>query len=740
MKLATTTSAPIMGGDFGQTSSFGIAYNAKAFRVLSDTLYQNKPGSIVREISCNAMDSHIMAGTPDKPFDIHLPDTTEPYFSVRDYGVGLSDDNVRTVFAVYFSSTKDQSNDVIGAFGLGAKTPFSYTDQFTVTSWFNGTKSLYNCYIGEDGMPNITIMDSSPSNEDTGVEVMLSIRKEDHAVFRKEVASQLRFFPVKPNVINAPGFTFDKIVESSAFLYSDENISISDIQPSYQQPDLWIIQGNVGYPLDFRQISDKVSEQNRGLIEMLRGRITYMHFSIGQIAVTASREALEYNKVTVASINNKLSTIRKSLGEYVKKNVIDSASTDWERIKIINSAPIWGRLVRASNLTFPKCASWTGANEMRIDLTHMCKVIRTNPSTGVQEKVQRVMIQQFTSNAARMDKTVYSSINPKEAPIFMVRDANRDPIRRLKAYMDDNKIFRVVMFVDPDGKYDQAFMDHITENLCGYTDILRLSDTTIPPRVRGSYTPGARVSYYAVEDVTKLNGGIGISTMSPYDDKVSDIFKDSDSDGGYYVPFGYGSLNLDYSSLAVFQIMMENGLIENRPLYAFRESDIAKMLDSKNASKWVSVEAALKEQYAVFAKSDSYIRYLAYTSARRMYTEASSDIRNMLDKLIKIDPAMEVMGQCFTARKRPLYSKLTEYHVFKSALETLNPDFVERVEKLANAFVNKYHTKRKEVFAKYPLLNSYNENAYLGHYISRDVLLESLAAIRYYKDGVKVSL
>lgn len=126
MKLETTNEAVQTSGG-SNSNSFSIAMNGKAFKVLSDTLYKNKIGSIVRELSCNAYDAHIVVGKKDIPFSIHLPDAFEPWFSVQDSGPGLSPEDIKTVFTVYFESTKDQSNDSIGAFGLGAKTPFSYT-------------------------------------------------------------------------------------------------------------------------------------------------------------------------------------------------------------------------------------------------------------------------------------------------------------------------------------------------------------------------------------------------------------------------------------------------------------------------------------------------------------------------------------------------------------------------------------------------------------------------------------
>ena len=92
-----TKSSPVEISSSLGTSSFSIAMNAKAFRVLSDTLYQNKIGSIVREVCCNAVDGHTANGNMDQPFEVHLPDHFEPWFADKDFGIGLTPDAVVTV-------------------------------------------------------------------------------------------------------------------------------------------------------------------------------------------------------------------------------------------------------------------------------------------------------------------------------------------------------------------------------------------------------------------------------------------------------------------------------------------------------------------------------------------------------------------------------------------------------------------------------------------------------------------
>ena len=115
--------------------NFTINASSKAFKILSSGLYQNKIRAIVRELSTNALDAHIEAKNSD-PFVVHLPTSFEPFFSIQDFGTGLSEEDVLNLYTSYFSSTKTSSDDYIGALGLGSKSPFSYVDSFTIQSIF----------------------------------------------------------------------------------------------------------------------------------------------------------------------------------------------------------------------------------------------------------------------------------------------------------------------------------------------------------------------------------------------------------------------------------------------------------------------------------------------------------------------------------------------------------------------------------------------------------------------------
>lgn len=79
--------------------------------------YKNNIGSIVREITSNCFDSHAEASVTDAVRIKFDRDESGFYISFIDVGVGLSQDRVENIYVNYLESTKENSNDYIGAFG-----------------------------------------------------------------------------------------------------------------------------------------------------------------------------------------------------------------------------------------------------------------------------------------------------------------------------------------------------------------------------------------------------------------------------------------------------------------------------------------------------------------------------------------------------------------------------------------------------------------------------------------------
>jgi len=324
--------------------TFRIKTTGRAFRILSSGLYRNKIRAIIRELSCNAFDAHVMAGCRDKPFRVHLPNALEPFFSVRDDGVGLSRDDVVNVFTVYFESPKTGTNDLIGGLGLGSKAPFSYVDSYTVTSRFNGIKTTYAAFINESGQPAIAPMSEEPTDEGNGVEVMVPVaHSKDFAEFRSEARDVLSRFEVRPEVVGCAEFTF---IDHEPFLrgtgWSLPKRLIGDGYYSSMH-HATALMGNVAYPIT----PNGLGALDERALTILSTPLD-IEFPIGALDVTAGREELSYDKPTLAALEARALEIAAEAPAVIQK-LFDECRTEVEarRLygKLFGYRGIGGRLV-----------------------------------------------------------------------------------------------------------------------------------------------------------------------------------------------------------------------------------------------------------------------------------------------------------------------------------------------------------------------------------------------------------
>jgi hypothetical protein len=332
----------------GEIGEFRIRNSAKAFSILSSGLYANKIRAIVRELSCNAVDSHTAAGKQDTPFDVHLPNSLEPWFSIRDYGTGLTHEQVTQIYTTYFESTKTDSNEFIGALGLGSKSPFSYTDNFTVTAIRDGKKGIYSAFINAGGVPSIALMMTEETDEPAGVEVKFSVNERwDFDKFRQEARQVYTYFKLKPVISGNADFRFDLVD------YETQNI-IPGVHSYKDRRACVAIMGNIAYPISIPAADNALGE--------LRGLLNTgleMHFGIGELDFQASREGLSYIPQTIDSIKRKLEALNAQLAIHIATEA-DKIANLWERAEFLSKKKengLWSAAVD-KYATDTKLATW----------------------------------------------------------------------------------------------------------------------------------------------------------------------------------------------------------------------------------------------------------------------------------------------------------------------------------------------------------------------------------------------
>lgn len=356
----TTESRKIIRSSEGEAveNKFTIKASAQAFSILSDRLYSDKITAIIRELSCNAYDAHIAAGVPELPFELRLPTWQSPQFSIRDYGIGLSKESVENIYTTYFESTKAESNDFVGCLGLGSKTPFSYTDSFLVESFFKGKKYTYTAFINEDGVPSLRSLGEEDTTENNGLKVSFAVKREDFSNFDYKAKEVFRWFKTRPIVKGNEYWAF-----KDAPVYSKIGDDW-DLYSNSEQPISYVRMGNVVYPISI----DKFPQDFPYELKNLLSNSIIFHCDIGDVDIAPSREALVYNKKTVACLKARIERFAEEIAEDLNFEIKDldcwydavlyAQEKGWFYNNLING------LINSGEVLFNKRKLYNGINQI----------------------------------------------------------------------------------------------------------------------------------------------------------------------------------------------------------------------------------------------------------------------------------------------------------------------------------------------------------------------------------------
>lgn len=235
--------------------------------------------------------------------------------------VTIEFDDTLVLYSTYFKSTKEETNDYIGGYGLGAKTPLAYTDNFMVTNRFNGTERVYSIYKNAEGMPCINLMGTVDTDLHNGMEIKVGVASDDYNEFKEAIEDQLKFFTPQPLILN-------DIVEMPQVLYTGENFLLMDTENR---------NGGYGY---YRKSSASVGFNAYNIQHVqssLFGEKLVLRFAIGEVKVTASREELKYDDNTIAMIQKREEDAIEEYRNYIMDTIDADGLEDYEKAIFLNS-------------------------------------------------------------------------------------------------------------------------------------------------------------------------------------------------------------------------------------------------------------------------------------------------------------------------------------------------------------------------------------------------------------------
>ena len=526
--------------DYGKTrtngtlvkGSFSMDESPEAFEILSDGLYPNKIKAVVRELSTNAVESHItkhkqLTGQKITPevietlpqFEIHLPTTMEPHFSIRDFGTGLSHDDLMNMYTTYFRSTKRDTNDVGGCLGLGSKSPFAYSDNFSVVSIHNGRKTCYNLTI-DNGYPTPSFFaneDGSPVSEETsepaGMLITIPCKSTDEYEWESEAQIIYKYFRIKPKFIGK-----QVLIDSPEYIVEGTGWGIRE--RDHKGPRA--IMGSIAYPISRSSIKcwDNSNKTDANLESLLRADID-LYFPLGVLKITPSREALGYKPSTQKNIKAKLTSVYDELKKQVLTS-FDECKSLWETRCLANELFYMGNAALRSvdNVFQVADIKWNGKEIGSRDIN-----LKKHRGT-----VHRFYVKSYYSSEDKCHHQrdfAYLTANPEIT--FIEADLNVGNFARARHAVKSKKYVEAVVLEFNGGNgLRKALLDQIG---ILESDLVKASELERPPK-RAATNSGGGFSSGKTGQLFKFSAGgpTGYNKNDYWDEETVDLSK-----GGIYV-------------------------------------------------------------------------------------------------------------------------------------------------------------------------------------------------------------
>lgn len=284
--------------------------------ILTTNLYANPLESFLRETISNGEDSQKEAKIDD-PLLLIINRDGDLHFrlTIRDFGTGISEEKFDKIYRKIGTSTKRDSNEYIGHFGIGKFASLAVADVVNIVSYYNNVRYDYLMYKNGEGI-NIDKISITAGQYRNGLEVSVRLDIRNYAYQLRSVLHKFVFFEklyisddshivFSEDTVNK--FNHRKIHHTDCFSSCDFNATFKD----------YILYNKVLYPLTI----------SRG--DIVTTNQVFLRFDIGELDVTPNRESLRFSNKTETSIKSKIS----QFNSYIENKLTEKDSLNFESLR-----------------------------------------------------------------------------------------------------------------------------------------------------------------------------------------------------------------------------------------------------------------------------------------------------------------------------------------------------------------------------------------------------------------------
>jgi len=390
---------------------------------LLTNLYKDPELAVIREYYTNALDAHVAAGVTDKHVLVTLPSWDSPTYVVQDFGIGMSEEDIKNIYAQYGASTKRNTNDQVGAFGLGCKSALTIATQFTIVSVKDGWKTTALISKTETGVNTINIISRIDTSEGNGTTVKIPV-PDDYSFNRKAE----KFFPFSaPGLVKVNG-NEPKYVLEGLTKVTDPNDPTREV---FLQPDTYgtsyLIMGNVGYALSDDEIKSSLARLKREHSRLFLNMPKYFPVPIGSVDLTPSREGLRFTEKTEDLVDELITFMLDDLARIAQEEIDNSTNLT----EFWKAQEKWGNLLEKDKMNV-----WKGEHVPAwIDLDNEMRIIersdyygsshQTTKRFNLKRDSERILVTGFSADQYKRVNsylTPYMKAVDLDSAVFVITD------------------------------------------------------------------------------------------------------------------------------------------------------------------------------------------------------------------------------------------------------------------------------------------------------------------------------